>query len=79
MNVVCSSWTYNSRQLQSIENREGEKGGCEVVGRDVKGKGGRDGEQARRQEIKWRVVKKWTLPPQNETKLNQTLLCKLRF
>ena len=24
-------------------------------------------------------VKKWTFPPQNETKLNQTLLCSLRL
>jgi len=30
------------------------------------------------QEIKWGLLfvkKMWTLPPQNETKLNQTLLC----
>jgi len=36
--------------------------------------------QACRQEIKWRgcfFVNKWTFPPQNETKLNQTLLCTL--
>jgi len=33
--------------------------------------------QTRMQEIKWVgcfCKKKWTLPPQNETKLNQTLL-----
>jgi len=37
--------------------------------------------QARRQEMKWRegvfCKKKCTFPPQNETKLSQTLLCNL--
>ena len=38
--------------------------------------------QARRQEMKWGGVlfsKKVDLSPQNETKVNQTLLCNLRF
>jgi len=36
--------------------------------------------QARRQEMKWGgVIRKRTFPPQNETKLNQTLLCNLRL
>ena len=38
-----------------------------------------DADQARREEMKWGVVKKWTFPPRNETKLNQTLLFNLRF
>jgi len=39
--------------------------------------------QACRQEMKWGGVffckKKWTLPPQNETKLNQTLFFNFTF